>query len=42
MGFFIKKIMQRLAEKATVIDPSDVMTQLNADDILHILKDLLL
>ena len=41
MGFIIKKIARRIAEKASVIDPSDVMAQINADDLLHIIKDLI-
>ncbi|MEC0239436.1 hypothetical protein P4H66_06150 [Paenibacillus dokdonensis] len=42
MSFLIKKIIKRLVEKTAAVDPSDVMSQINAEDLLHLVKDMIL
>lgn len=42
MGFLIKKLVAKAAEKAAKIDPHDMMTQSNVSDIVTIIKGLLL
>lgn len=36
------RILQRLGEKALKVDPADVFTQQNADDIVSIIRELIL
>lgn len=42
MGFLLKKLIQKAAAKGAKIDPADVFNQQTADDVIHLLKELLL
>lgn len=38
MGFLLKKIAQKAAEKATKVDMTDVLSQQTAGDVISIIK----
>jgi hypothetical protein len=38
MGTLLKKLIVKAAEKASKVDASDAITQLNADDAVTIIK----
>lgn len=40
--WMVKRLLQKLAEKGIRIDPADIMTQTTTDDLIHILKELIL
>ncbi|WP_438447397.1 hypothetical protein [Gorillibacterium sp. sgz5001074] len=40
--WLIKRLLQKLAEKGIRLDPADIMTQTTADDLIHLLKELIL
>jgi hypothetical protein len=40
MGFIIKQMVKKLLEKGVKIDPTDVMAQMNTQDLIHLLKEL--
>lgn len=42
MGYFIKKLALKLGEHAGKIDASNVLEQLNANEIVTLIKDILL
>lgn len=42
MGYFIKKLALKLGEHASKIDASNVLEQLNANEIVTLIKDILL
>lgn len=41
MGFAIRKLIGKAVEKAAKVDASDAFTQMNADDVVTIIKAIL-
>ena len=41
MGSLIRKLAGKAIEKAVKADPTDVFTQMNADDVVSIIKSIL-
>ena len=42
MGYFLRKLAAKAAEKVMKVDPTDALTQSSVDDILNIVKELFL
>lgn len=41
MGFLLKQLLRKALEKGAKVDPADVLNQQTADDLLHLLKELI-